>query len=159
YDGGSRRHRHPRDPPNGADRDLRFRQRELGSLLSMKDGASPARGCRRRRLSIPTAAVLLGFLQIPGFGLSSSAGATASCSAPGTGWCVARRFPGNVRNGELGFRFGEPLDVDGDGHADVAAGARFKLWHGTQQNGTAAVWSGASGATIREWDGEWPDGL
>jgi len=72
---------------------------------------------------------------------------------------VARRFAGSVRNGELGFRFGEPLDVDGDGHADIAAGARFKLWHGTQQNGSAAVWSGASGATIREWDGEWPDGL
>jgi hypothetical protein len=72
---------------------------------------------------------------------------------------VARRFPGSIRGGELGFRFGEPLDVDGDGHADVAAGARFKLWRGTQQNGTAAVWSGASGELIREWDGEWPDGL
>jgi hypothetical protein len=72
---------------------------------------------------------------------------------------VARRFPGSIRGGELGFRFGEPLDVDGDGHADVAAGARFKLWHGNQQNGTAAVWSGASGDLIREWDGEWPDGL
>ena len=72
---------------------------------------------------------------------------------------MARRFPGSIRGGELGFRFGEPLDVDGDGHADVAAGARFKLWRGTQQNGTAAVWSGASGELIREWDGEWPDGL
>ena len=72
---------------------------------------------------------------------------------------MARRFPGSVRNGELGFRFGEPLDADGDGHADVAAGARFTLWHETQQNGTATVWSGASGAPIREWDGEWPDGL
>jgi hypothetical protein len=72
---------------------------------------------------------------------------------------VARRFPGSIFGGELGFRFGEPLDVDGDGHADVAAGARFKLWHGNQQNGTAAVWSGASGDLIREWDGEWPDGL
>jgi hypothetical protein len=72
---------------------------------------------------------------------------------------VARRFPGSIFGGELGFRFGEPLDVDGDGHADVAAGARFKRWHGNQQNGTAAVWSGATGDLIREWDGEWPDGL
>jgi FG-GAP-like repeat len=72
---------------------------------------------------------------------------------------VARRFAGSVRSGELGFRFGEPLDVDGDGHADIAAGARFKLQHGTQQNGSAAVWSGASGALIRAWDGEWGDGL
>jgi hypothetical protein len=125
----------------------------------VKNLASPARRCRRRRLSIPTAAVLLGFLPIPGFASPASAGGTASCSAPGTGWCVARRFPGSVRSGELGFRFGEPLDVDGDGRADVAAGARFKLWQGTQQNGAAAVWSGASGAPIREWDGEWADGL
>ncbi|HKA31414.1 MAG TPA: hypothetical protein VKH82_18675, partial [Candidatus Binatia bacterium] len=72
---------------------------------------------------------------------------------------MARRFPGSIFGGELGFRFGEPLDVDGDGHADVAAGARFKRWHGNQQNGTAAVWSGATGDLIREWDGEWPDGL
>jgi hypothetical protein len=61
--------------------------------------------------------------------------------------------------GEFGFRFGEPLDVDGDGQADIAAGARFKLWRGTQQNGTAAVWSGAGGRLIRSWDGEWPDAL
>jgi hypothetical protein len=81
------------------------------------------------------------------------------CSAPGTGWCIARRFPGSVRQGELGFRFGEPLDVDGDGHADVAAGARFKLAPVNQQNGCTTVWSGATGAPIREWDGEWADGL
>jgi hypothetical protein len=74
------------------------------------------------------------------------------CSAPGSGWCVARRFPGTIRGGELGFRFGEPLDVDGDGHADVAAGARFKLQKGTLQSGSAAVWSGATGALIRTWD-------
>jgi len=82
-----------------------------------------------------------------------------SCSAPGTGWCLARRFPGTVPGGELGFRFGEPLDVDGDGHADVAAGARFKLQQEVHQNGTATVWSGATGKRIREWDGGWPDGL
>jgi hypothetical protein len=107
-------------------------------------------------LSTSTAAILLGCLPISGLAFASAA---PSCSAPGTGWCVARRFPGSIFGGELGFRFGEPLDVDGDGHADVAAGARFKLWHGNQQNGTAAVWSGASGDLIREWDGEWPDGL
>ncbi len=72
---------------------------------------------------------------------------------------MARRISGSVRRGELGFRFGEPLDVDGDGHADIAAGARFKLQQQTLQNGSAAVWSGASGAEIRAWDGEWPGGL
>ena len=83
----------------------------------------------------------------------------ASCGKPGAGWCLARRISGSVPRGELGFRFGEPLDVDGDGHADIAAGARFKLQRKTLQNGSAAVWSGASGALIREWDGAWPDGL
>jgi hypothetical protein len=82
-----------------------------------------------------------------------------SCSESGKGWCVARRFAGTVPGGELGFRFGEPLDVDGDGHADVAAGSRFKLQQGSLQNGNAAVWSGASGALIRAWDGDLPDGL
>jgi len=71
---------------------------------------------------------------------------------------VAQRIAGSVPRGELGFRFGEPLDVDGDGHADIAAGARFKL-QGTFQSGSAAVWSGASGALIRAWDGEPSDGL
>ncbi len=125
----------------------------------MKNEASPARACRRRPLSASTAAVLLSCLPIPGLALASSARAIAPCSAPGAGWCLARRIAGSLRNGELGFRFGEPLDVDGDGHADIAAGARFKLQQKTLQNGNAAVWSGASGALIRAWDGEWPDGL
>lgn len=56
-------------------------------------------------------------------------------------------------NGELGFRFGEPLDMDGDGRADIAAGSRWKLKDNVYQNGVAAVWSGATGAKIREWDG------
>src|SRR5262249_13084009 len=34
-------------------------------------------------------------------------------------------IPGEKQNGELGFRFGSPRDVDGDGIADIAAGARF----------------------------------
>ncbi|MBY0275037.1 FG-GAP-like repeat-containing protein, partial [Candidatus Binatia bacterium] len=75
------------------------------------------------------------------------------------GWCVARRFAGDVAGGELGFRFGEPRDVDGDGVADVVAGARFTLEKGTLQNGSATVWSGATGAPLRIWRGELPDGL
>ena len=117
----------------------------------MKNVASPARACRRRRLS--TVAVLLCCPLIPGLAFLSSAGATAFCSAPGAGWCVARRIAGSVPRGELGFRFGEPLDVDGDGHADIAAGARFKLQQKVFQSGSAAVWSGANGKLIRAWDG------
>jgi hypothetical protein len=63
-----------------------------------------------------------------------------------------------VALGELGFRFGEPLDVDGDGKADIAAGARFTL-QGTLQNGSATVWSGATGKPIRTRKGELPDAL
>jgi hypothetical protein len=88
----------------------------------------------------------------------SSTGATPSCSADSVGWCVARRIDGSTARGGLGFRFGEPLDVDGDGRADIAVGARLKLQK-TMQNGSAGVWSGATGELIREWDGEWKDGL
>jgi hypothetical protein len=41
----------------------------------------------------------------------------------------------------------------------IAAGARLELQKKTLQNGSAAVWSGTTGAIIREWRGEWPDGL
>ena len=80
------------------------------------------------------------------------------CSVPGGGWCLARRLGGTVARGELGFRFGEPLDTDGDGRADIAAGARFTL-QGTFQNGSATVWSGATGAPICVWQGHLPDAL
>jgi hypothetical protein len=72
---------------------------------------------------------------------------------------VARRFAGSVPGGELGFRFGEPLDADGDGHADIAAGARLTLQQEVLQNGSVTVWSGATGAQIRAWEGEWPGAL
>lgn len=84
--------------------------------------------------------------------------ATPACAHPGNGWCVARRITGDIPGGELGFRFGEPLDVDGDGSADIAAGARFKLDR-VYQNGTAGVWSGATGASLRIWDGTFAKGL
>jgi hypothetical protein len=81
------------------------------------------------------------------------------CSDSGaSGWCVALRITGDVPSGELGFRFGEPRDVDGDGRADIAAGSRFKR-EGIHQAGRAGVWSGASGALIRAWDGEAQDAL
>src|SRR6185436_15002030 len=90
--------------------------------------------------------------------LPAPASSVGPCSAPGEGWCIARRIAGTVALGELGFRFGEPLDVDGDGKADIAAGARFTL-QGTLQNGSATVWSGATGKPIRTWQGELPDAL
>ena len=114
--------------------------------------ASPALRCRRRARSTILATVLLPFLP-------HLAHASAPCSTPGTGWCVARRFTGDVPNGELGFRFGEPLDADGDGHPDVPAGSRWKLAQKVLQNGNANVWSGATGARLRTWDGPFPEGM
>jgi FG-GAP-like repeat/FG-GAP repeat len=136
------------------------------------DGASPARACRRRRSPAAFAALLACSLTSaspaaastarPATPAASSAdvrvAAAPTCSAPGTGWCRARRIAGLVPKGELGFRFGEPLDVDGDGRADVAAGARFTL-QDTYQSGSALVWSGADGRLIRAWNGDRSDGL
>ena len=83
---------------------------------------------------------------------SAEAATLPPCATVSAGWCVARRFPGEALGGELGFRFGEPLDVDGDGRADIAAGARFAL-HDGRQTGRVYVWSGKTGALIRSWDG------
>jgi hypothetical protein len=76
----------------------------------------------------------------------------------GDGWCIARRFPGEFPQGQLGFRFGEPLDVDGDGVADLAAGSRSAK-DGKHEAGTAGVWSGATGTAIRTWKGPPEDSL
>jgi len=74
--------------------------------------------------------------------------AAPPCSEPGAGWCLARRIVSEEPGGELGFRFGEPLDVDGDGIADLAAGARIAL-RGVHKDGVAGVWSGATGSRLR----------
>src|SRR5947208_1063802 len=85
-------------------------------------------------------------------------------TAPGLQQCIDDAFMGSNLNWEYGTAHTPSrgvkvtLDTDGDGHADIAAGARFKL-QGTYQAGSAAVWSGASGKLIRAWDGEPSDGL
>lgn len=85
-------------------------------------------------------------------------GAPPCATDSGDGWCVARRFLGEFPQGQLGFRFGEPLDVDGDGVADLAAGSRSAK-DGTHEAGTAGVWSGKTGAAIRTWKGPPEDSL
>ncbi|MFN2427433.1 MAG: FG-GAP repeat domain-containing protein, partial [Candidatus Binatia bacterium] len=112
------------------------------------------RSHRLRRTS-PSSLLSIGLLVAS----AQPAVAVPPCDVPGSGWCVARRINGDVAMGELGFRFGEPLDADGDGTADIAAGSRFKLSPGNLQNGVATVWSGATGAKIREWDGTLAKGL
>src|SRR5262249_3504468 len=105
-----------------------------------------------------TGALVLGCLAAVAPAPEGSTQATSFCSASTAGWCISRRFAGTEIGGELGFRFGEPLDVDGDGRADVSAGARFRREH-RMRNGSAMVFSGATGATLRVWDGGWIDGL
>jgi hypothetical protein len=68
------------------------------------------------------------------------------------------RIPGTEPNGELGFRFGSPRDLDGDGIADVAAGARFTDLAFTQM-GTVSVWSTAGGRRLAHREGEARDAL
>jgi hypothetical protein len=68
------------------------------------------------------------------------------------------RLTGEARGGELGFRFGPPRDVDGDGIADIAAGARFTNLEFTGM-GTVAVWSSGSGRQIAYWEGHAQDAL
>ena len=68
------------------------------------------------------------------------------------------RVPGTSTNGELGFRFGSPCDVNGDGVEDVVAGARFTARQFAGM-GSVGVWSGDTGEKIVSWDGEVADGL
>jgi hypothetical protein len=65
---------------------------------------------------------------------------------------------GEARNGELGFRFSSPRDVDGDGIADIACGARFTALEFAEM-GTVAVWSSAGGEPLRRWQGRTEGGL
>jgi ABC-type sulfate transport system permease component len=51
----------------------------------------------RRRVA-STTLLLLAF--------ATPATALSPCGGTGIGWCLAKRFPGDVAGGELGFRFG-----------------------------------------------------
>lgn len=69
--------------------------------------------------------------------------------------CRVARIDGVTPGGELGFRFGEPLDVDGDGERDLVAGARRG---GNRGFGEAGVWT-QGGALLARWQTEDLDAL
>ena len=71
---------------------------------------------------------------------------------------AALRIPGDAPRGELGFRFGAPRDADGDGIADIAAGARFTDIRGNQE-GTVSVWSTAGVRRLAHREGDIDAGL
>lgn len=88
--------------------------------------------------------------------VASIHGCTSAPEAPARPGIVleeALRIPGDARRGELGFRFGAPRDADGDGIADIVAGARFTDLRESQE-GTVAVWSTAGGRRLARWEGE-----
>ena len=68
------------------------------------------------------------------------------------------RIAGDAPRGELGFRFGAPRDADGDGSADIAAGARFTDIRGNQE-GAVCVWSTSGGRRLARWEGDIEAGL
>lgn len=69
--------------------------------------------------------------------------------------CLVARIDG-ADHDELGFRFGEPRDLDGDQIGDLVAGSRR---HGHPiERGQAHAWT-LAGAELAHWDGESLDGL
>lgn len=78
------------------------------------------------------------------------------CPGPSEGGlCRMVRVDGLDAHGELGFRFGEPLDLDGDGVEDLIGGARRA---GEPDTGQAAAWTRA-GDLLHVWSGVDVDGL
>ena len=86
---------------------------------------------------------------------------TPSCQRTIDALCLIARIPGTTPGGELGFRFGPPLDANGDGVADIAAGARFTRFDTDPSNqlGVASVWSGTRSDHLLHWQGTVPHGL
>ncbi len=73
------------------------------------------------------------------------------CPGPSTGGlCRLVRIDGPAAGGELGFRFGEPRDLDGDGAADLVVGGRRT---GTEDTGAAWAWT-STGVQLGSWRGE-----
>lgn len=71
------------------------------------------------------------------------------------GLCRRVRIDGPEPGAELGFRFGAPRDLDGDGVEDVVAGARRT---GAGDTGQAGAWT-RGGAPLATWQGVEVDGL
>lgn len=66
---------------------------------------------------------------------------------------MAEHWVGSAAEGALGHGLASPLDINGDGVADVAAGAPFSSSGSTEQTGSVYAWSGANCGRLLEWQG------
>lgn len=70
--------------------------------------------------------------------------------------CATQLLQGEEAGGELGFRFSRPVDMNGDGVADVAAGARFADLTAGADCGVVYAFSGATRNRLLAWEGSDP---
>ncbi len=80
----------------------------------------------------------------------------AACSddlPPCSETCVAQHWVGSAAEGALGHGLASPLDINGDGIADLTAGAPFSSSGSSEQAGSVYAWSGANGGLLLEWQG------
>lgn len=97
----------------------------------------------------------LRILLVPVIALIAGCGDDACPGPAGEHTCRVARIDGLTPGGELGFRFGEPLDLDRDGVVDVVAGARRG---GANGGGEVAAWTRA-GEPLGHWESEHLDAL
>ncbi len=76
---------------------------------------------------------------------------------PGT-VCLFFTLNGSAQHSEVGFRFSPPLDVDGDGAADLAVGARVSTVLG-MPHAYAGVWATGGAGPLRQWNPDLVDAL
>jgi hypothetical protein len=86
--------------------------------------------------------------------LTGALALTGGCASETGGPQRTSRIEGLTPGGELGFRFGEPLDIDGDGELEVIAGSRRG---GALGYGEASVWS--RGEVVLHWESDELDAL
>lgn len=79
---------------------------------------------------------------------------TAPLAAQGGTWNLSSRFDGGAAGDNFGYSVAVAGDVDGDGLADLISGALWADPGGRSMAGTAAVYSGLTGAVLHTFEGQ-----